>query len=226
MSTALCEPPPREAGPVEIESAVARTVVSAAGLLAEHFRPGATETRLAAFLVGRLVDPRAIEAGVTRSPAYGSLSFLSMKQARHLVVLAVEAGLLAGVEGTHGRLAATPAGEALARGFGSFVASLLARVAPAVPRLTPEKLPRLQALVRLRQRLQAMLRLPAYRIITNRTLLAIGDASPATPEELRKVPGVGDAMVRQYGQVILAALADPAGSPVFTPAVPDGVPAG
>jgi DNA topoisomerase-3 len=43
---------------------------------------------------------------------------------------------------------------------------------------------------------------PAFRVFSDRTLLAIAEALPATPEEFLAVPGIGLRSVEKYGQQI------------------------
>ncbi len=46
-------------------------------------------------------------------------------------------------------------------------------------------------------------RVPAFRILTNRALLAIAEARPATAEALRDVPGIGPKLVQKYSAQLL-----------------------
>ena len=46
-------------------------------------------------------------------------------------------------------------------------------------------------------------RIPAFRILTNRTLMAIATLSPRDEEALLAVKGMGPTLVRKYGQEIL-----------------------
>jgi DNA topoisomerase III len=47
-------------------------------------------------------------------------------------------------------------------------------------------------------------RVPAFRVLTNRALVAIADARPATPTALRAVKGVGPKLFKDYGQALVA----------------------
>lgn len=49
--------------------------------------------------------------------------------------------------------------------------------------------------------------LPAYCIFTDATLVALAEARPATPQDLLRVHGVGQAKVQRYGQAVLDILA-------------------
>ena len=59
--------------------------------------------------------------------------------------------------------------------------------------------------------------LSAFVVLTNKTLWAISDAAPATPEALLDVPGMGPGRYDSYGEEILAlvdqALADEGAAP-------------
>ncbi|HEY6077869.1 MAG TPA: ATP-dependent DNA helicase RecQ, partial [Polyangiaceae bacterium] len=47
-------------------------------------------------------------------------------------------------------------------------------------------------------------RVPAFRVLTNRALVAIADARPATPSALREVKGVGPKLLKSYGAQLVA----------------------
>jgi superfamily II DNA helicase RecQ len=49
-------------------------------------------------------------------------------------------------------------------------------------------------------------RLPSYCIFHDRTLREMARALPATPEELLRIVGVGEATLRKYGQAFLKVL--------------------
>ena len=54
-------------------------------------------------------------------------------------------------------------------------------------------------LKRWRQKYSAALGIPAYRVLTNATLIRIAEAAPQTTTELEAVPGVGAATIEQFG---------------------------
>jgi len=47
-------------------------------------------------------------------------------------------------------------------------------------------------------------RVPAFRVLTNRALVAIADARPASPSALREVKGVGPKLLKSYGAHLVA----------------------
>jgi DNA topoisomerase III len=47
-------------------------------------------------------------------------------------------------------------------------------------------------------------RVPAFRVMTNRALVAIADARPATPSALGAVKGVGPKLLQSYGSQLVA----------------------
>ena len=49
-------------------------------------------------------------------------------------------------------------------------------------------------------------RVPAFRIFSNRVLLALAEARPGDEESLLAIKGVGNALVRKYGDRLLALL--------------------
>ena len=52
------------------------------------------------------------------------------------------------------------------------------------------------------------LELPVYMVLQQKALLAIANARPATPDEMRALPWVGDRTVERYGKEILDIVAD------------------
>jgi superfamily II DNA helicase RecQ len=52
---------------------------------------------------------------------------------------------------------------------------------------------------------------PAFRILTDRSLQAIADSMPSSEAELREIPGVGPKIVQKYGERILRVLRSSAG---------------
>lgn len=54
-------------------------------------------------------------------------------------------------------------------------------------------------------------RVPAFRVLTNRALIAIADARPASPAELRAVKGVGPKLLKSYGPQLVALCTRPQG---------------
>jgi DNA topoisomerase-3 len=46
-------------------------------------------------------------------------------------------------------------------------------------------------------------RVPAFRILTDRTLTALASRLPRTESDLLNVPGIGPTIVQKYGQEIL-----------------------
>ena len=55
-------------------------------------------------------------------------------------------------------------------------------------------------------------RIPAFRILTDRTLIAIAIEAPRDEDALLAVKGMGPTLLRKYGREILALVADPAAS--------------
>lgn len=58
-------------------------------------------------------------------------------------------------------------------------------------------------LVAWRRELAAQLSVPAYVIISNRSIVEISNSMPLTMSELKKIPGIGDVKARNYGTKIL-----------------------
>jgi len=48
--------------------------------------------------------------------------------------------------------------------------------------------------------------IPAFRILTDRTLVGIARARPADEDELLAISGIGPALLKKYGRVLLALL--------------------
>ena len=49
-------------------------------------------------------------------------------------------------------------------------------------------------------------RVPAFRIFSNRVLLALAEARPSNEDELLAVKGVGPSLARKYGEPLLRML--------------------
>jgi DNA topoisomerase-3 len=52
-------------------------------------------------------------------------------------------------------------------------------------------------------------RVPAFRILTDRTLLGIASMCPATLDQLLGVAGMGPALLKKYGAILLSIVARP-----------------
>lgn len=52
-------------------------------------------------------------------------------------------------------------------------------------------------------------RVPAFRILTDRTLVGIASARPTDETELPAAPGIGPALLAQHGRLLLALAARP-----------------
>lgn len=65
---------------------------------------------------------------------------------------------------------------------------------------------RIKQLIAWRTRAASHLRVPAYRILSNRTLLAVAKANPDTLELLEKIDGIGHVKIRSFGIEILKTL--------------------
>ena len=57
-----------------------------------------------------------------------------------------------------------------------------------------------------RTRTAAEMRMPAFVVFTDATLVAIAEAMPRTPAELLKVPGLGKAKLEKHGPELLELL--------------------
>jgi ribonuclease D len=56
-------------------------------------------------------------------------------------------------------------------------------------------------------------RVPAFRVLTNRALVAIAEARPGTAASLRAVTGVGSKVLQAYGSQIVALCGGSAAAP-------------
>lgn len=68
----------------------------------------------------------------------------------------------------------------------------------------PETRARIKRLISWRTQAALAERLPAYRILSNRTLLAVANANPTTLEQLEAINGIGHVKVRNFGREILS----------------------
>ena len=53
------------------------------------------------------------------------------------------------------------------------------------------------------------LRVPAFRILTDRTLLGIASACPTTTDQLLGIAGMGPTLLKKYGSVLLSIVSRP-----------------
>lgn len=67
---------------------------------------------------------------------------------------------------------------------------------------------RIKHLIAWRTRTALHLRLPAYRILSNRTLLAVASANPSDLVSLESIDGIGHVKIRSFGREILQVLVD------------------
>lgn len=74
----------------------------------------------------------------------------------------------------------------------------------------PDAIPALESALRAWRSQEAKKhRVPAFRILTDRTLLGIANARPNTTDQLLEVAGIGPALVKKYGAVLLSIVARP-----------------
>jgi superfamily II DNA helicase RecQ len=64
----------------------------------------------------------------------------------------------------------------------------------------------LERLRELRRRLSSKERIPAYRVLHDRTLEALARQKPTTRAALLEVHGIGEAKLARYGDALLAVL--------------------
>jgi DNA topoisomerase-3 len=79
------------------------------------------------------------------------------------------------------------------------------RKRPATRTAQPDNLPQLESALRAWRTQEAKKqRVPAFRILTDRTLLGIASVCPTTTEQLLGIAGMGPTLVKKYGSVLLS----------------------
>jgi ATP-dependent DNA helicase RecQ len=177
--------------------------------------------RVAQVLVGSR-GREVLARGLDRIPTYGKLSALTLDQAKDLLGVLADAGLVErrGIEG--GRpgafvLSLTAEGRAVARGEVRPELDLPARTAPAQnpqpgsaqdaaagAAADPELLGRLKTWRTEEARRRSV---PPYVIFHDRTLANISAARPGALGDLARIKGVGPAKLAAYGEELLRLLA-------------------
>jgi ATP-dependent DNA helicase RecQ len=155
-----------------------------------------------------------IAQGAAERGEYGPLAGFTVNQLIDLIDALEGADLVATGSGHYPTLGITdPGKEALREGLpaiqilggGGRAPGRSAAARAAVPDEVLDS-PEGTRLRDLRSRLSQEKAVPAYVILTNRTIAAIVAAAPRTLEELGRVPGIGPAKLTSYGEAILEAL--------------------
>lgn len=82
----------------------------------------------------------------------------------------------------------------------------MSRPAKSVPVRLPANDPWVARLAAWRREKSLELRVPAYRVVPNATLLALARERPRSVRALLEVPGIGPARAEQFGLELLALL--------------------
>jgi len=202
----LAARPPDEPAPVE-------AVV--AGLAAVgRFSGQIGLANVAAVLGGRRNRWSTAQPWVQELPFHGALKGWSDERVRQLLAELLSAGMARQSSGEYPVVELTPAGrDAVRHGRPPLVMLPAAAPRPGTGAATRSDVP-IEILDRLRRwRLETARAagLPAYVVFHDSTLNAIAVAQPATLAELLRVPGVGDAKLRKYGEEVLEVLRKPPG---------------
>jgi ribonuclease D len=72
--------------------------------------------------------------------------------------------------------------------------------------LAPQKAAILQELCRYRDKVARSMNRPLFKVLNDSTLLAIANETPASLEELRRIPGMTPGQVERHGRALLAAV--------------------
>jgi ATP-dependent DNA helicase RecQ len=140
---------------------------------------------------------------------YGLLADRSAREVRAWIDQLVGQGHLRVADGEYPTLYLSKSGVEVLRGERE--ATLLAPVSPQSKRAekkapAPDD-PLFEHLRQVRRDLARERGVPPYVIFNDRTLLAMAERKPASPEEFRAIPGVGDKKALDLGPIFLAAIA-------------------
>lgn len=155
---------------------------------------------------------KIIACGHNRLSAYGSGRARKKDQWRSLVRQMVAGGLLHHDIAGHGGLSLSSEGKALLRGETQFMVRQDApskrkeRSATAVTSLTDEEAALLAVLKRLRLRIAAQRRVPAYLIFSDKTLQAMAHQVPRDLDAFAEINGVGATKLRDFGRIFIEAI--------------------
>ena len=211
---------------------VVRKALSAVARIAGRFGLGA-----AVALLHGDADARLVRTGLQRTPTFGTLAQRDGEWLQRLLRRCVTAGYVDFEGGERPVVVLTEEGRAVMRGDrparlllpprllsgapagGSRRAASAGRVGSArgaVEELDPAERRRFDGLRRWRLETARRDGVPPYVVASDRTLREVARLCPATPGELLRVHGIGQAKLDRYGEAILAALralAAPAGPP-------------
>jgi ATP-dependent DNA helicase RecQ len=198
--------PPEEPIPVEAVMAGLAAVARFSG------RVGMAN--VAAVLGGRQTRWSASQPWVEQLPFHGSLKAWSDRRVRQLLAEIVAAGLARQSSGEYPVVELTaPGREAIAHR--SPPALTLPADTPGASRGTSSypdaPAETVERLRRWRLETARSTGVPAYVVFHDSTLNAIAAARPTSLAELLRVPGVGDAKLRKYGEEVLELLRTPSG---------------
>jgi len=197
----LAERPAEEAVPVEAVAAALAAVARFTG------RVGLAN--VAGVLGGRRTKWSTAQAWVEQLPFHGALARWSDDRVRLLLAELVRAGVARQSSGEYPVVELTPAGrDAVGRGTPPALTlpATLNRRAAAGGDVSVETVDRLK---RWRLETARAAGVPAYVVFHDSTLSAIAGAKPASLADLLRVPGVGDAKLRKYGEEVLEVLRAP-----------------
>jgi ATP-dependent DNA helicase RecQ len=195
----ISERPPEEAVPVDAVVAGLAAVARFSG------RVGLAN--VAAVLGGRRTKWSTAQAWVQELPFHGALNKWKDERVRQLLAELVGAGLARQSSGEYPVVELTPAGREAMRGEPP--ALMLPAEAPSRKNANATGDAPVETLDRLRRwRLETARAagVPAYVVFHDSTLNAIAAADPKSLGDLLRVPGIGDAKLRKYGEEVLEVL--------------------
>ena len=181
----------------------ARTILRCVLELGEHFGIAVvTETLCGAD------SERVRKYRMDRESCYGALQDLTQKEVRDRIQFLVEEGILATSSGLYPVLQLGPQADEVLHGGELYMRSLKAQKS-VVRRVEAADLDirESELFVRLKALRAGIARrqgVPAYVVLSDKTLRELARIRPGTLEEFRSVSGVGDARARRYGRAFLA----------------------
>lgn len=218
-------------GPAPEENVIVRKALSGVARMSNR-RGGNWEPRFGRVkIIQMLLGSRAreiLEAGLDKLSTYGLLRDEGNAYLNALFRELERAGLIQTFPGEYPLVTLTSSGEAVMKGRSEYLlewperrgagrpaepgagAGRRGRVRPGIDAGTGQEAELLAALKKLRARLAAQTggKVPAYVIFPNLTLQEMARRRPATVEEARELPGVGDYRARRYLKSFLEVISE------------------
>ena len=200
----------REQGEERDITIIAQKILSGVARVQRQYPHGLGMTNIVHMLHGSR-EKRVLELGLDRLSTYGLLRGVKRTEIREYIGYLTNGEYLRLTEGDYPVLLLGPRARAVLFG-GEKVLYAGREPVPAAPEPLPGPPPAAAGLYETLRALRASLadrgHVPAYVIFTNAVLSEMARRRPRTPEELRRIPGIGEVKAARYGETFLSAIRD------------------